>query len=1184
MIGGMSDSHATLWDRWRSTFAGTELTDTIPDHPVRRAGSRLQRGNAVRIHELELSYIEAQVQVQSSSPQTQHDGTVDVSLAQEEDRLSHRCTCAASARPCEHVAAVIYEVLRGTPDAHRPQRSRSKSNGAETEPPANEASGPSVDDAPPEALPKPGALQRTYSLSTDGPESHRAIAWVDMLFPERRNAKAPPGTVMEPDGTLRNADQTAIRTQKRFRPAFELRFSRELGPQGGWILKPVLVTMRSDGTDGKLEEYRPSKPRFRGDSVTEELYAALCRQEQPQAPFVRVLQSWVAAGYIDPEATVPPVELYVERDTLDAPRRAQLRRLDLVTLNWQLALDKGKRPRLVPVAHLQSSEGASETTCEELPELRGRYAEAHESAFILPVPETGSVWFLISRPSIHQALSGILNLRDLSLTEARRLAKLCSVHLSGLVATQTPPNELPVQERVPTPIFSITHAHRNMAFARLLFRYGTATVSQDAPESYFPANDEWALFARLTRVENLMAVRLRDLLRQMAESFDLADSRRADSLTIDSEPADPEPTDYEPASSDAFIEQTHGPEGPELRIAAPPSVIIRAVGDQLLSLGFEILLWGQKVRVADGSTRFRVVNSGNGWLEIEAGVLDEGRFVPLQRPPSGGIASAEGATYVFREREELEAFLQNDARLRVDSGDLATLSTVYHRLTDTDHDALGPFRELREKLQQFDRIEPVDPPPQLHGTLREYQRAGLTWLWFLHRQSLGGCLADDMGLGKTVQTLALLLKAREAGEMRRALVVAPVSTLGNWERETARFAPSFRVRVHARRNRADRPDEFSDCDMILVSYATLLRDIELFGDLDIDYLILDEAQAIKNPTTKTRRAVRSLDIPHRIALSGTPIENSTMELWSLIDVLMPGLLGPRSRFLRRYTRPIEDEGNQAVREHLLRVVRPLILRRRKRDVTPELPEREESIRYAHPDETQLQVYESLRRYYAREVTNRIQQEGLSEARMYVLEAMLRLRQAAILPRLVDQAYRRIPSAKLELLFELLTEIKAEGNSALVYSQFVSVIDAVERRLRRSSDEDTAPHLFRLDGSTPQRQREQRIASFQETEEPAVFLISLKAGGLGINLTAADYVLLLDPWWNPAVEAQAIDRAHRIGRERPVIAYRLITAGTIEEKMLRLQERKRELSEAIVQADTGSLQSLSRDDIAALFEA
>jgi superfamily II DNA or RNA helicase len=474
------------------------------------------------------------------------------------------------------------------------------------------------------------------------------------------------------------------------------------------------------------------------------------------------------------------------------------------------------------------------------------------------------------------------------------------------------------------------------------------------------------------------------------------------------------------------------------------------------------------------------------------------------------------------------------------------------------------FDDLRERLSAASP-EPEQEPPTLTATLRPYQRAGLGWLQFLRTTGLGGCLADDMGLGKTVQTLALLESVRAAGCTRPFLVVAPRSLLFNWAAEARRFAPQMRVVEHHGTERD--PNAFADCDLVLTTYATMRLDIAQLAQTEFEYVILDEAQAIKNASSQVAKASRLLRGQHRLALSGTPIENHLGELWSLFEFLNPGLLGSVRAFNRTFaskTTPPER------REALARALRPLILRRTKEQVAPELPERTEQTLYCELEGKQKTQYDELREHYRESLLGRIRKGGIEKSRMLILEALLRLRQAASHPALIDPE-TDAPSAKTELLLEELRDVVDSGHRALVFSQFTSFLGIVRRQL----DAEGMGYLY-LDGKT--RDRQSLVDEFQTSGGPPLFLISLKAGGLGLNLTKADYIFLLDPWWNPAVEAQAIDRAHRIGRTNPVVAYRLIARDTVEEKILELQARKRELAESILSEDNSVLRKIELEDL------
>lgn len=495
--------------------------------------------------------------------------------------------------------------------------------------------------------------------------------------------------------------------------------------------------------------------------------------------------------------------------------------------------------------------------------------------------------------------------------------------------------------------------------------------------------------------------------------------------------------------------------------------------------------------------------------------------------------------------------------------------------------------QARRQLSKFSGVTPRNPPRAFRGELREYQKEGLGWLHYLRSFGFGGCLADDMGLGKTVQLLALLESRRQLRHRKStpeeerpgpSLVVVPKSLIFNWQREAERFTPRLRLLDYTGPQRKQEQERLGDYDIVLTTYGTLRRDIAVLQNREFDYAVLDEAQAIKNPKSATAKACRLLNARYRLALTGTPIENHVGELMSILDFLNPGLFGDnRSLTAPRAVREAQLGDGDAPNPQLALIaaaVRPFILRRTKSEVAKDLPEKIEQRTYCELPPRQRKDYDQLRRHYQSKLLGKIDERGLGRSKMHVLEALLRLRQAACHPGLIDPARREESSAKLDLLLPQLDEVMEEGHKALVFSQFTTMLSIVRSRL------DARGICYEyLDGKT--RNREQHINRFQEDPDCKLFLISLKAGGLGLNLTAAEYVFLLDPWWNPAVEAQAIDRTHRIGQTKTVFAYSLIARDTVEQKILDLQQSKRQLAEAIVRADTSLLQSITREDLVQL---
>ena len=485
------------------------------------------------------------------------------------------------------------------------------------------------------------------------------------------------------------------------------------------------------------------------------------------------------------------------------------------------------------------------------------------------------------------------------------------------------------------------------------------------------------------------------------------------------------------------------------------------------------------------------------------------------------------------------------------------------------------FRRVRAELAQFASIGPAEQPAGFIGSLRGYQQEGLGWMHFLRQFSFGGCLADDMGVGKTAQVLALLESRRELRMQAQveapSLVVVPKSLIFNWKQEVQRFTPQLRVLDYTgmARKATGKKDEFSCYDVILTTYGTLRRDALHFKDKVFDYVILDEAQAIKNGNTESAKAARLLRANHRLALSGTPIENHLGELWSLFEFLNPGMLGTSGAFPLMAASRRDPDGE--TRKLLSRALRPFLLRRTKEQVAKQLPPKIEQTIYCEMETRQRALYNELRDHYRDSLLRKIGAQGIGKSKIQVLEALLRLRQAACHPGLVDRKLVKDPSAKLGVLMEQLQAVIEEGHKALIFSQFTSLLAIV-----RASLESSGIEYEYLDGKTVDRQA--RVERFQQDPGCPLFLISLKAGGVGLNLTAADYVFILDPWWNPAVEAQAVDRTHRIGQERQVFAYRLIARDTVEEKVLQLQETKRNLADAIIGAENSLIRDLTREDI------
>lgn len=523
--------------------------------------------------------------------------------------------------------------------------------------------------------------------------------------------------------------------------------------------------------------------------------------------------------------------------------------------------------------------------------------------------------------------------------------------------------------------------------------------------------------------------------------------------------------------------------------------------------------------------------------------------------------------------------LDDDGHLRLSRFDAARLAELEDNLNGELHWRGGKaLRELGRKLKDFTGIKPVAPPRGLKATLRDYQQQGLNWLQFLRAYAFNGILADDMGLGKTVQTLAHLLLEKERGRLKKpCLIIAPTSLMGNWRREAAQFTPRLRVRVLHGPDRHQHFDRLDQYDLIISTYPLLVRDQQVLLERQYHYLVLDEAQVIKNPRAQAARVARQIPADHRLCLTGTPMENHLGELWALFDFLMPGFLGDSKQFNQRFRTPIEKHADTEQRQRLVRRVAPFLLRRTKADVIAELPAKTEMVRSVALSGKQAALYESIRLSMEKKVRDAIAKKGLARSHITILDALLKLRQTCCDPRLLSlsQAKQVNESAKLEMLMQMLPELLEEGRRVLLFSQFAKMLGIIEQQLNAAGI-----GYCKLTGQT--RKREQVIERFRAGKAD-VFLISLKAGGVGLNLTEADTVIHYDPWWNPAVENQATDRTHRIGQDKAVFVYKLITENTLEEKIMAMQARKQALADGIYkQGEQDKPLNLDVDDLQELF--
>lgn len=512
------------------------------------------------------------------------------------------------------------------------------------------------------------------------------------------------------------------------------------------------------------------------------------------------------------------------------------------------------------------------------------------------------------------------------------------------------------------------------------------------------------------------------------------------------------------------------------------------------------------------------------------------------------------------------------------SNDGITLNKIHvslvQELKEGSHAKVTMDRKL-EKLLTFDKMEEYATPDAFKGLLRPYQLAGYNWLRFLEDYNFGGCLADDMGLGKTIQALALLQHQKNVAPESTSLLIMPTSLLYNWEMEAKKFTPKLKILNYTGINRVKKSDRFAKYDVVITSYGTTRIDTEILAEFYFNYIILDESQAIKNPDSLISKKVRELKSRRKLILTGTPIENSTLDLWSQMSFLNPGLLGNEAYFKKEFLIPIEKKRDEQKTQKLNAIIKPFLLRREKNQVAADLPEKSINVRYCTMSEDQREVYEKEKNAFRSKIMDVIETDGIGKSHMILLQGLTQLRQIANHPKMVDPEYQG-DSGKLEEITYMIESSISNHHKVLVFSQFVKHLKIVSDYLQ-----DQNIKFAYLDGSTSNRK--EQVESFQNDPTIPVFLISLKAGGTGLNLTQADYVFLLDPWWNPAVEAQAIDRAHRIGQTQKVFAYKFVTKDTIEEKILKLQEHKQKLASDLITVEESFVKSLSQGDIKQLFD-
>ncbi len=506
---------------------------------------------------------------------------------------------------------------------------------------------------------------------------------------------------------------------------------------------------------------------------------------------------------------------------------------------------------------------------------------------------------------------------------------------------------------------------------------------------------------------------------------------------------------------------------------------------------------------------------------------------------------------------------------------LSVVDELYE--TRDEEELVVQLEEKYENLKQFNQIKEIDPSYHLKMVLRPYQVAGYQWLNYLKDIRWGGILADDMGLGKTVQALSFMEYYKKENGKLKALVVCPTTLIYNWENEIKKFTPELTYRIHHGGTRTRIKEELTDHDITITTYGTLRSDIKMLMSIELDYVLLDESQAIKNPSSKVTKAACLLNAKNRLCMSGTPLQNNTFDIFAQMNFLNPGMLGTMEFFRQEFAIPIDKFGDRDRKDHLKKILYPFILRRTKEQVAKDLPEKQEMILFCEMEDEQRNIYDAYRNDFRNQILGTIETQGIQKSQLTILQGLMKLRQICDSPAILNEQEKfENHSIKLDELAREITE-NIGDHKALIFSQFLGMLALIRGKL-----EELGVKYEYFDGSTAAPDRQKAIESFQNNDEVRVFLISLKAGGVGLNLTAADYVYIVDPWWNPAVEQQAIDRTHRIGQTKNIFAYRMICKDTIEDKILLLQEKKRALAKDIISDDASFVKALTREDVEYLF--
>ncbi len=928
----------------------------------------------------------------------------------------------------------------------------------------------------------------------------------------RLSAPAPGSEVIPSDLTSRIRSRASA--SQKYSLAWELVLFQASAYYSGLMLMPCLISIRQVGTAGRREDFR------------EERLTELPPPRELELLEFTLLNLDHRQSLLSNFSVFQPL-LHAERPLFFGGKPLTVLPFKTIRIEFSLEKDVQDRVQFHPRVLFQDSDHTM-----EIKSFHYLHMEYDHHTFLAFEKQTGLFYFQGEMPEIQLCCSLKKLAHSMSYHDIMVWYRTLPVK-NSLISVVLPPGELLVQKILPQSVLRVDQS---------LYHPGL--------EIHLEFDYKQALFSDHVILEKDPAYELR-IMRYLERLF----------------------ASYSDSAS------RYGNSSGEYELSLDLRGFLLEFGAALLDMGFAVTLpRGQlSLRRAQGSVSLQARRSLD-WFELELKVDETEGVYDLAYLEGGFLQKEEELILLHSEdlaklKKWVELGLDQRGRMRVHPLDLQRIDCLVSQGFDSDPDWQSRQAKYR-RLTDHSSWPELPPVQGFRGDMRVYQTQGVRWLCLLWKEGLSGILADDMGLGKTIQTLYFLLYLKETGKLEQALLIVPVTTLPNWEREIRRFTPSLSFVRHHGQTRGNELEK--SADIILTSYHTLANDVEIFKNTTFSCLILDEAQNIKNPASRAFKSVRALEASFRLSLTGTPVENNTRELWAQMDFLFPGFLGSQKSFSTEYARPIEEQGDEAKVRLLQARCAPFILRRKKEEVLTDLPEKEEIILYCEMDKQQKKLYKDTAKLLRKKLSQELQDKGVKKSVVSVFDALLKLRQICLYPGLLEPGYEDTASIKETVLLDTMEELRQEGHKALIFSQFVKVLD----RIQPHCDQKNWGYV-RLDGST--RDRDKPVNRFQQDSGLSFFLISLKAGSTGINLTAADYVILFDPWWNPAVESQAMDRAHRIGQQNRVTVYRLIVKDTVEEKILALQERKKALVEDLLSTDSVFYSSLSDQEILGLFD-